>query len=60
MGNGILGMWGTWKMFTRIPGYLFQDLGECCYVNIPVNVEKDSGECSRRIWGMFKRIPGNF
>ena len=26
---------------------------------IPENVPKDSGECSKRFWGMFKTIPGN-
>ena len=23
------------------------------------NVQEDSGECSRRFWGMFKKIPEN-
>ena len=26
---------------------------------IPGNVQKDSGECSRRFRGMFEKIPGN-
>ena len=29
------------------------------FKRIPGNVEEDSGECSRRFWGMFKNIPGN-
>ena len=64
------GMQGTLGMFTRIPGNLLEDSGECYYFNIPGNVPEDSGECSRRLrgdsrectrkfWGMFERIPGN-
>ena len=51
-------MWGIREkrgMFTRIPGNLLEDSGECYYFNIPANVEEnfgksqqDSGECSRR------------
>ena len=29
------------------------------FENIPGNVKKDSGECSRRFRGMFEKIPGN-
>ena len=41
-GNGMRGMQG---MFTRIPGNLLEDSGECYYFNIPGNVPEDSGEC---------------
>ena len=65
------GMRGTRGMFTRIPGNLLEDSGECYYFNIPRNVTKemfkkitgnvqeDSGECLKRFWRMFKKIPGN-
>ena len=53
-------------MFTRIPGNLLEDSGECYYFKIPRNVkevpgnvQEDSGECSIRFWGMFKKIQGN-
>ena len=39
------GMPGTQGMFTRIPGNLLEDSGECCYFNIPLNVLEDYGEC---------------
>ena len=58
-GNGMRGMQGTRGMFTRIPGNLLEDSGECYYFNIPGNVPEDSGECSRRFRGMFEQIPGN-
>ena len=58
-GNGMQGMRGTRGMFTRIPGNLLEDSGECYYFNIPGNVPEDSRECWRRFRGMFKRIPGN-
>ena len=51
-GNGMRGMRGTRGLFTRIPG-------ECYYFNIPGNVPEDSGECSKRFWGMFEEILGN-
>ena len=41
------GMRGTRGMFTRNPGNLIEDSGECYYFNIPGNVEEDSGECSK-------------
>ena len=44
-GNGMWGMPGTQGMFTRIPGNLLEDSGECYYFNIPGNVPEDSGEC---------------
>ena len=28
-------------------------------ISIPGNAQEDSGECSTRFWGMFKKIPGN-
>ena len=58
-GNGMRGMQGTRGMFTRIPGNLLEDSGECYYFNIPGNVPQDSGECSKRFRGMFEEIPGN-
>ena len=58
-GNGMRGMRGTWGMFTRIPGNLLEDSGECYYFNIPGNVEEDSGKCSRTFGGMLVKIPGN-
>ena len=42
-GNGMRGMRGTRGMFTKIPG----------------NLLEDSGECGRRFRGMFQKIPGN-
>ena len=53
------GMQGTLGMFTRIPGNLLEDSGECYYFNISGNVPEDSGECSKRFRAMFKKIPGN-
>ena len=58
-GNGMRGMRGTRGMFTKIPGNLLEDSGECYYFNIPGNVEEDSGECSRTFRGMLVKIPGN-
>ena len=58
-GNGMQGMRATRGMFTKIPGNLLEDSGECYYFNIPGNVPEDSRECWRRFRGMFKRIPGN-
>ena len=37
-------MRGMREMFTRIPGNLLEDSGECCYFIIPGNVDEDSGE----------------
>ena len=53
------GMRGTRGMFTRNPGNLIEDSGECYYFNIPGNVEEDSGECSKRFREMFQKIAGN-
>ena len=52
-------MRGTQGMFTRIPGNLLEDSGECSHFSIPGNAREDSGEYLRRFWGMFERIPGN-
>ena len=49
----------TRGIFTRIPGNLLEDSGECYCFNIPGNVRRDSGECSRRFRGMFEEIPEN-
>ena len=53
------GIRGTRGMFTRIQRNLFEDSRECYYFKTPGNVEEDSGECSRRFWGMLKKIPEN-
>ena len=58
-GNGMRGMRGTRGMFTRIPGNLLEDSGECSHFSIPGNIREDSGECSRRFRGMLLKIPGN-
>ena len=58
-GNGMRGVRGTRGMFTKIPGNILEDSGECYYFNIPGNVEEDSGECLKRLRGMFEKIPGN-
>ena len=55
-------MWGmreTRGMFTRIPGNHLENSGDCYYFNVPVNVEEDSGECSKRLRGMLVKIPWN-
>ena len=57
--NGMRGMRGTRGMFTRIPGNLLEDSGQCYYFNIPGNVRRDSGECLRTFRGMFEEIRGN-
>ena len=44
-GNGMRGMRGTRGMFTKIPGNLLEDSGECHYFNIAGNVQEHSGEC---------------
>ena len=53
------GVRGTRGMFTKIPGNLLEDSGECYYFNIPGNVEEDSEECLKRLRGMFEKIPEN-
>ena len=58
-GNGMWGMRGTRRMFTRIPRNLLEDSGKCYYFNIMANVQEDSGECFRRFRGMFQDNPGN-
>ena len=39
------GMQGTRGRFTRIPGNLLEDSGECSHFSIPGNAREDSGEC---------------
>ena len=56
MGNG---MRGTRGMFTRIPGNLLEDSGECSHFSIAGNAQEDSRECSRRFRGMLLKIPRN-
>ena len=58
-GNGMQGMRATRGMFTKIPGNLLEDSGECCYFIILGNVEEESGEWSKRFGGMFQKIRGN-
>ena len=62
-GSGMRGMRG---MFTRIPGNFLEIPGNVIILtfrgmlkNIPGNVWKDSGECSKRFRGMLVKIPGN-
>ena len=59
MGDGMRGIQGTRKMFTRIRADLLEDSGEFYYCNIPGNVPGDSGECSRRYQRMLKKNPRN-
>ena len=56
IGNG---MQGTRGMFTRILWNLLEDSGKCSRFSISANAREDFGECSRRFWGMFQKIPGN-
>ena len=58
-GNRMRGMQGTRGMFTRIPGNLLENSGECSHFTIPRNAREDSGECSRRFRGMLSKILGN-
>ena len=64
-GNGMQAMRGTRGMFTRIPGNLLHDSGECStrfrgmFEEIPWNVRRDSEKCSRRFRGMLQNIPEN-
>ena len=58
-GNGMRGMQRMQGMFTRIPGNLLEDSGECSHFSSPGNIREDSGECSRRFRGMLLKIPGN-
>ena len=48
-GNGMRGMLGNGIILT------FRGM----FQKIPGNVQKDSGECSKRFRGMFNKIPGN-
>ena len=46
-------------MLTKILGNLSEDFGEYCHFNIPENVQEDSGKCSKKFRGMFKKISVN-
>ena len=62
-GNGMGGIQGTRRMFTRIPRNLLEDSGEFSGFSIPGNFRKDSRECSGRIPGNasnFKLIKAAF
>ena len=56
VGNG---MQGTRGMFTKIPGNLLEDSGECFHFSIPGNAREDSWKCSKRFQGMLLKISGN-
>ena len=45
-------------MFVKIPGNALEDSGECS-TRFRGMFKKIAGECSRRLRGMFKKIPGN-
>ena len=64
--NRTQGMQGMREMFTRIPGNLLKDSGECYQLNIsgmfkkfPGIVQEDSGECPGRFRLMFQKNIGN-
>ena len=59
MGNGMRGTQGTQGIFTRIPGNLLEDSGECTHFSIPGNIREDFGECYQRFRGMLLKIPKN-
>ena len=59
MGNGMRGTQGTQGIFTRIPGNLLEDSGECTHFSIPGNIREDFGECYQRFRGILEKIPGN-
>ena len=44
-------------MFTRIPGTHLEDSGNWYHIEIPGDIEEDSGECLRVFQGMLKKIP---
>ena len=50
---------GFWGIPLRIPGNVIILTFRGMFKKIPGNVQKDSGECSRRFRGMFKKFPGN-
>ena len=59
-------MQGTRGMFTMISGNLLEDSWQCSHFNIPGNAREDSGEvpedsgkCSERSRGMFRKIAWN-
>ena len=53
------GTQGRRGMFSRVLGNFLKDFGKYCHFNTSRNVQKDSGECSQRLWGMFGNVPGN-
>ena len=57
--NGMHGIQGRRAMFTRVLGNFLKDFGKYCHFNTSRNVQKDSSECSQRLWGMFGNVPGN-
>lgn len=44
-------------MFTRIPGTHLEDSENWYHIEIPGDIEEDSGECLKVFQGMFKKIP---
>ena len=44
---------GTQEVFTRIPGSLLEDSGECCNFSFPRNAQEVSGKCSKSFTGML-------
>ena len=58
-GNRMRGISRSRRIFTRIPGNLLEDSGECYSFNIPGNIQEDSEECSKRLRGMLEEIPWN-
>ena len=52
-GNGMGGIQGTRRMFTRISRNLLEDSGEFSGFSIPGNAREDSGELSERFSGVF-------
>ena len=68
--NRMRGMQGVRGMFTRTPGNLLKDSGECYHFNflgmfkkifgnVREGVQEGSGECLRRFREMLLKIPGN-
>ena len=50
---------GFRRISWRIPGNVIILTFQGMFKNIPGNVSKNSGECSRRFRGIFNKIPGN-
>ena len=47
------------RLFTRIPGNLLEDSGECYHFRISGNVQEDSEEYCTIFQGISEKIPGN-